>query len=211
MGKPVIDGETMDSLADLPGAEREVRGVAGLFATSHTLLGREATKANFFELAPSHDVIHFAGHSILNPSQPGNSSLVFSSESTDPGLLYVHEIRQVRFSRSRLIFLAACETAAGTRAGGEGVLSLARAFLASGLPAAVGTLWPVEDSAAAQMASRFYTHLLSGEDAITALRAAQLELLRSNTPSLRSPRAWAAFELIGATTLRSPTKGGPHD
>src|SRR6185436_13306048 len=125
-------------LRGLPGADEEARRIAALFATSHVLLGRQATKANFVELAPASDVIHFAGHSILNSNKPRYSSLVFAP-GAEADLLYAHQLGQIRFQRSRLVFLAACETAAGTRVAGEGALSLARAFLASGLPAAIGT------------------------------------------------------------------------
>jgi CHAT domain-containing protein len=209
IGNPVQNAMGGESLGDLAGAVEEVGRIARLFATGHTLLGREATKARFIELAPSHDIIHFAGHSILNPSRPGYSSLVFAPGSgSETGLLYAHELRRVRFSRSRLIFLAACETAAGLGAGGEGTLSLARAFLAAGIPAAIGTLWPVEDAAAVQVTSRFYRHLLADSDAATALQSAQLELLHSSDESLHQPRSWAPFQLIGATTLGSRMKGG---
>jgi CHAT domain-containing protein len=207
VGNPTLDGQA-ERLGDLPGAEEETKRVAALFRTSHILRGNEASKARFMELAPFHDVLHFAGHSILNADRAGHSSLVFAAAgSSEDGFLYAHELAAIRLSRARLVFLAACETAAGARAGGEGALSLARAFLASGVPAAIGSLWPVQDLPATELASRFYGHLLAGQDAAAALQSAQLELLRSGNASLSCPTAWAAFQLIGATTLRVSEKG----
>jgi CHAT domain-containing protein len=211
VGNPTLATGQAERLSDLPGAEEETKRVAALFRTSHILRGNEATKARFMELAPLHDVIHFAGHSIVDTGQLGNSSLALAAAgSSEDGFLYAHELAGIRFSRARLVFLAACETAIGMRAGGEGALSLARAFLASGVPAAIGTLWPVQDFPATELASRFYGHLLAGLDTTAALQAAQLELLRSGDASLSRPTAWAAFQLLGATTLHVSQKGASN-
>jgi CHAT domain-containing protein len=77
------------------------------------------------------------------------------------------------------------------------VLSLARPFLAAGVPAVVASLWEVEDEPTARLLTAFHRHLRGGESALAALRSAQRELLADPDPALRSPAYWAAFELFG--------------
>jgi CHAT domain-containing protein len=77
------------------------------------------------------------------------------------------------------------------------VSSLARPFLAAGVPAVVASLWNVGDRATAPLLVAFHRRLRDGRDPLSALRAAQLELLRGPAPALRSPASWAAFEVFG--------------
>lgn len=82
---------------------------------------------------------------------------------------------------------------------GEGSLSLARAFLAAGVPVVIASLWPVDDRETARLFSRFYRNLRDGGEVLDALRQAQLETL--NLERDRPGSAWAAFELIGGMPL----------
>ena len=83
--------------------------------------------------------------------------------------------------------------------GSEGVTSLARAFLAAGVPTVAASLWSVDDRPTAVLFDAFHRYLWNGEDPVDALRSAQLGMLRGGNPADRSPRAWAAFEVIGAS------------
>src|ERR1044072_9181833 len=80
---------------------------------------------------------------------------------------------------------------------GDGRISLARAFLHAGAPTVVASLWAVPDGPTAPLIARVHQQLRAGEKAAAALRAAQLDALRSREPLLRSPAAWAAFESFG--------------
>jgi len=95
--------------------------------------------------------------------------------------------------------LAACETGNQYVPGSEGVTSLARAFLAAGVPTVVASLWSVDDRTTADLLDAFHRRLWDGEDPVDALREAQLGMLRGTDAAGRSPRAWAAFEVIGAS------------
>ena len=92
-----------------------------------------------------------------------------------------------------LVVLSACETNAGPIYNGEGVMGIARAFLASGARAVVGTQWPIGAETAVLM-REFYTRLARGETPAAALHAAKLMVRRS--PDSAHPFHWAGFVLV---------------
>ncbi|HSL82182.1 MAG TPA: CHAT domain-containing protein, partial [Thermoanaerobaculia bacterium] len=96
---------------------------------------------------------------------------------------------------TRVVFLSACSSGRGNEASGEGLGAFARALLEAGASAVVGTLWPVDDRASAELATAFHRHLAAGASPASALQLAKLERLHAGHP----PASWAAFELIGAT------------
>jgi CHAT domain-containing protein len=190
-----FDRERFKSLAALPAAEIEARLVAAELPGSRLLTGRDATRRRFLHaLSAKPQVIHFAGHSVLNPELPHFSMLLFAGKAGngDSGALYSYEIGELELDATRLVVLSACSTAAGRISASEGATSLARPFLAAGVPAVLASLWEVEDPAAAVLLSRFHRRLQAGDDPVAALRTAQLSLLDGSPPS-----HWAAFHVIG--------------
>ena len=61
----------------------------------------------------------------------------------------------------------------------DDALTLTTAFLARGAKHAIGTRWPMDDTAAAVLTYRLHHHLRSGLSAPYALRAAQLDLINA--------------------------------
>jgi CHAT domain-containing protein len=114
-------------------------------------------------------------------------------------LLFMSEISRLPLQTLQLAVLAACGSADGAMAGGGAVLSLARPFLAAGVPNLVATLWPVGDRASAALFARFYARLADGAMPAAALRDAQLALLRHPDAALRHPALWSPFVAIGGT------------
>jgi CHAT domain-containing protein len=55
----------------------------------------------------------------------------------------------------------------------------------------------VNDATAETLLVSFHRHYGRGEDAATALRNAQLDMLANTNPGRNSALAWAPFELIG--------------
>jgi CHAT domain-containing protein len=100
----------------------------------------------------------------------------------------------------RLAVLSACSTARGSHEN-RGTATLARAFLGRGVPAVVGTLWPLPDDAGELFSRSFHRALRDGSMPAAALREAQLAMLRSSDARLRRPSSWGAFRLIGAATM----------
>jgi len=199
VGNPAIDAAA-SGLRPLPGSEREVVAAARFYARRTVLTGREATRNRFLESAGDYDVVHFGGHAVANPEYPLMSRLFFAMDhdGAPPELLFAHEISRLTFSRTRVVVLAACSTAAGAVSRGEGVVSLARPFLAAGVPMVVASQWDVDDRATARLFLEFHRDLARTADPVESLRAAQLSLLRSGDAALASPHSWGAFVVIGA-------------
>jgi CHAT domain-containing protein len=139
-------------------------------------------------------VLHFATHGLVSERAPYRSALVLARADGEDGFLQAREIYGLRL-RSDLVVLSACQTARGSVIQGEGVESLAGAFLHAGARSVVASLWNVNDERTATFMEAFYRHLAAGQPSAAALRAAKLELLAD--PATASPRVWAAFVLIG--------------
>jgi CHAT domain-containing protein len=186
----------------LPHAAEEARTIAGLVPGSTLMTGDGATAAAALAAMPRYRIVHFAGHAVANPEYPGLSRLLFTSPpgSSAPGMVTADRIARLDLDGTELVVLAACSTAAGRISRGQGALSLARPFLTAGARAVVASLWDVDDFAARRLFEGFYPRLLHGSDAAQALRATQIDMLRSRDSRLRGLRAWGAFAVIGRPT-----------
>lgn len=138
-------------------------------------------------------IVHFAAHATTNDAAPAFAFLALRAAGDDDGRLHAFEIEKLRFNRA-LVVLSGCDTGGGRIAGGEGVLSLSRAFLRAGASATVATLWPVGNGTP-EIMSTFYSQLSRGADPASALREAKLLALQGR---YQSPLYWAAFVLIAA-------------
>jgi CHAT domain-containing protein len=179
-------------LSALPFADDEARAVGALYPRHTVLSGAAATVTRV--LGADHTVMHFAGHTVVNREFPLFSRLFLAPESGDPGVLLASQVLDHQFRSTRVVVLATCEAAAGTVIDGEGIVSVARAFLAAGVPAVVASLWPVEDDNH-DLFTTFHRELRARRDAAAALRAAQLAILRraGTTAPIRSWGGIAAF------------------
>jgi CHAT domain-containing protein len=185
-------GQTSDSeaYAALAMSDVDVRTVAKGFANTAVLTRDQATPARFAAAAAESDLVHFAGHAMVDERRPSRSALLLSGGT----LLRASEIVQWHLPRTRLVVLAGCSTAVG-RSTSDGTASLARAFLLAGSPAVIATLWPVRDEEASQFSRKFYAALAAGQSGKEALRAAQVSLMRDSNASHHND--WAAFQWIG--------------
>jgi CHAT domain-containing protein len=189
------------SLPALPGAARESDVVAGIYD------GLDALVLSMPEATPGHviaalglaDVAHFAVHGLYDRRSQSGPSLLLAQDGTGPGNLSSHEILQLHLPRTRLVFLAACNTQPGPLSASEGPLGLAHAFLAAGVPAVVASLWAVDDESTARLSVRFHREIRQGTDPITALRDAQMAELSADPHDW----TWAAFEVLGGSFPRA--------
>jgi CHAT domain-containing protein len=176
------------------GAAEELAAVATVLGDRLTIVeGHAATAAGVRErLARNRgNVLHVATHAEANDASPDHARLAMAADSSSPGgWLHAYEIREWELGGA-LVVLSACETAAGRLAGGEGTLSLSRAFLQAGADGTVATLWPIGAPTAALMRP-FYNALDAGAPTADALRIARLELRRAGYDH---PFYWAPFVL----------------
>jgi CHAT domain-containing protein/tetratricopeptide (TPR) repeat protein len=188
-------------LEPLPATRNEVEAISKLFPHARTLLGRDATEETIKSLAPQARRLHFACHGLLDERFPLNSGLAFSipehpEEGHDNGLLQAWEIFESVRLDADLVTLSACDTGLGTEMGGEGLVGLVRAFQFAGARSVLASLWSVSDLSTAALMKHFYTYLSQGKTKDEALRAAQIDLIRSGR-SFKHPYNWAGFALYG--------------
>lgn len=108
---------------------------------------------------PSHPVAHFACHGLTDWNDPAASRLVLHDHRTHP--LTVADITALRLSGA-LAYLSACDTAVVNPRLTDEALHLTGAFLLAGYQNVIGTLLPVNDTAALTIATDFYTRLTTG-------------------------------------------------
>ena len=188
-GPSAANGE----LAPLTATAGELEAVASMYAGTVRLGENGGDPAVFAARAAGADVIHFGGHA--DADNPGGAALLTVRGKGGDDRLDVREIAGMRLRQTRTVVLAACGTARGQTRPGEGTISVARAFLAAGVPSVVATLWPIEDTPAAAFFPRLHEHLARGVAPADALRAAQLEWIRRKDAP---PGMWAAVQLIGS-------------
>jgi CHAT domain-containing protein len=186
------------TLPDLPSAKEEVKNLSALY--SGKFLFESAANENAFKKAAAdYDIIHLAMHGILNQQTPILSSLAFTEngDSTEDNFLEAWEISHLKLN-AQLVVLSACETGYGKFQQGEGVMSLARAFMYAGVPSLVVSLWQVNDASTAEIMQLFYANLAKGMDKAEALRQAKLKYIAEcKNPMMAHPAFWAAFVQIG--------------
>jgi CHAT domain-containing protein/tetratricopeptide (TPR) repeat protein len=204
VGNPRLGLETEEVLPGLPGAESEAAEVARLHRGAVLLTGRTATKHRFLDLMRTSQVVHFAGHAV-SAEAPWSARLLFAPDPAraDGGALHLHELQGRAYRRTRLVVLAACRTAAGGVSRVEGAWSLARPFLASGVPSVVASLWDVDDAASRDFFVAFHQALLADGDGLTALGRTQAACIRAADPSRAHPASWAGFVSIGGLDPRA--------
>jgi CHAT domain-containing protein len=201
IGNPTLDREQFPDLANLRGGGTEAEAVAALYPESMVLAGAQASEHAFLAEAPDYSVIHVAAHVLLNWEDPMLSGLVLarSESASGDGVARASEVYKMRFTKTKLVILAGCETAAGEFSETEGVESLVTPFLAAGVPAVVANLWRVDDGLTEDILIRFHRYRTQGHASRMALRRAQLDMLHSRSPAQSKPYTWAGFEMVGSS------------
>ena len=179
-------------LNSLPWARKEAEMIGRLLGVQ-PLLGRDATKQAVLKSMHSVSLIHFAAHGYAERGEIALSPISScGTPNEEDYLLTMAEISQVRLT-AKLVVLSCCHSASG-QIRAEGVVGIARAFLASGARAVLAALWAVEDEATMWFMNRFYEHLVHGESASESLHQA-MKSMRENRFS--DVMQWAPFMLIG--------------
>ena len=195
VGNPCLN-KLKKPLPDLPCAQEEVGMIASILNT-RPLTGRQATKAEVMRRMSSVGLIHIAAH---GDELTGEIAL-----SPNPGWIskfpqrkdYILKMSDVQAAnlRARLVVLSCCHSGRGRILKGEGVVGIARAFLAAGARSVLVTLWAIDDEATMVFMKSFYQHLKEGKTASAAVQQSMKSLRESEEYS--EMRYWAPFQLIG--------------
>ena len=171
------------------------------------LTGTEATKSKVLERITSVALVHIAAHGRAETGEIAlapnagweNDPIILKSRlklkipKEDYYMLKMSDVLAVRL-RARLVVLSCCHSGRGELKS-EGVVGIARAFLAAGARSVVASLWAISDMATMEFMKSFYQHLMEGKRASVALHQA-MKTLR-NSEEFCAVKYWAPFVLIG--------------
>ena len=148
-------------------------------ASRQLLSGEHATRTAVVQGLTGATHLHFACHGLYRFEQPLASGLLLGNEQW---LTLTMLLDEVGLPNARLAVLSACQTAiTDIRKVPDEAIGLPAGFMQAGVPAVIGSLWPVEDLSTALLMDRFYRLHLGGDGgrplgAASALRQAQFWL-----------------------------------
>ena len=188
----VGDPNTQGRRDPLNGARVEAEGVVDLLErrtmcrVTH-LTGDAATKAAVTAAMCESDYVHLATHG-------SRGGLCVAGATNTDGVLSMAEVQALTLRPNSLVVLSACNTFRGTLRT-DGVVGVARAFLAAGASSLLASLWHVDDQPTRVLMMRFYERLLgqAEDNAAVALQGAMVSMLRDGY----RPCEWAAFVVYG--------------
>ncbi|MEP7013236.1 MAG: CHAT domain-containing protein [Acidobacteriota bacterium] len=200
VGDPAFDSKEWPRFTRLPAARKEAAEIGALYGSNATVLtDKRATWDAFRKAALDADVIHLGMHAAPDPVDPFRSFLLFA----DPGARGARTLRDfaaLDLPRTRLAILAACESA-GENPEGEGVVGLARPFLAAGVPAVVGSLWQIGDRSTLALTLETHRELEKDADVANAMRTVLRRSCRwKDGTRMNAPYCSAALLSLGATS-----------
>ncbi len=206
-GNPATDTNFLETLrlTKLPRSKDEVETIQDdYYPNAVVKADDEATAEAFLQQAPKSDILHFAGHAVVDQN---NSFLVFAGTDTLDAQTLLKRIPSL--PHTRLVILSACSSAGGLARGltigPEGMAPLVRPFVAANVPGFVGTLWKVNDDTTRDLMVSLHCHYSHGDDVTAALRQAQLEMLQEKEAEKSSALRWGAFQVIGYASSPFPS------
>jgi len=204
--KQVTDRWGDPKFQELKYARQEVKMIGDILKIP-PLTGTEATKNYVLERITSVSLVHIAAHGRAEAGEIAlapnagweNDPIILKSRlklkipKEEYYILKMSDVLAVRL-RARLVVLSCCHSGRG-EVKSEGVVGIARAFLAAGARSVLVSLWAISDEATMEFMKRFYEHLADGESASVALHQA-MKTLR-NSERFCAAKNWAPFVLIG--------------
>ena len=184
----------------LPSATEEVKCLASLFEAQPLVEG-EATKERVLKCIDGAGIIHIAAHGdrergeILLAPNPNVKEQSSSFPKEESYLLKEQNILDINI-RARLVVLCCCHTGSG-KISSEGVVGLARAFLAAGARCVLATLWPIHDEGTKEFMRNFYDEVCKETSVCEALRRAMNMFQRHQNKDYNSFKIWAPFTIYG--------------
>ncbi|MFE2943778.1 CHAT domain-containing protein [Streptomyces sp. NPDC059255] len=138
-------------LPTLPALAEDREALAGCFGERLTRLeGPAATSEAVLAALRSHSWVHFSTHAGQDLDDPGLGAIALRDD-----VLTVHDLAQGDYS-GELAFLSACQTAVGGIDLANEAITMAAALHIAGFRHVIGSLWSVQDRAAAAVTRDFY-------------------------------------------------------
>ncbi len=185
-----------DPTSTLTFAPIESAQVLQHFKDVRLLGGEAATREKVLDQLAGRNVLHFSCHGYSDPIDPMHSSLIMAFDER----LTVSDIHTSRVEAARIVVLSACETGLIGQQTMDEVLGFPVAWMGSGVPCIISSIWSVDDESTAHLMSMFYQNLMVGKmRPDKAMRLAQIQL--RDTTLLNSnfahPYFWGAFYVTG--------------
>ncbi len=186
-----------ENLPALPYVATELNKIKSRFPRTQPLLDEQFSQNEFAKQIKARpiSIVHLATHGQFS-SQADNTYIAAWQNKIKVNELY--DLLQTRTQINRnpieLMFLSACQTAAGDK---RAALGLAGVAVRAGARSTIATLWTVKDDSSAILVDKFYKHLSDPKisNKANALQLAQQDLLKDN--NYNKPLYWAAYVLIG--------------
>ncbi|NCS12803.1 MAG: CHAT domain-containing protein [Microcystis aeruginosa G13-09] len=183
VGNPTMPKmENGQQLPALPGTEKEAEAISQMLGTQ-PLIGEQANIQNVTGQMPNADIIHLATH--------GNDQAIALAPANGQSGFLSGEIYGMHL-RANLVVLSACDTGLGDITS-DGVVGIARPFMAAGVKSVVVSLWSVPDAATSGLMIEFYNNLKTKPNKAQALQQAMLTIMKQHP----EPVNWAGFILVG--------------
>ncbi len=188
------------SLPRLVGSGAELDACARSWQGERVLLkGAAASRSSLVEqLRRNPAVVHMATHVLESAERPSYGLIALSLTARgESELLPPYEIAGWR-TNAGLVILSGCHSAEGVQLPGTGLMGLTRAWLMAGAHSVISSNWATSDESGALFGA-LYRNLSreSGGSPAAALRAAQLEMIRSGGWRAK-PSYWGAYFVVGS-------------
>jgi hypothetical protein len=116
--------------------------------------------------------VHFMAHAVGGDKDQEAHILLSKEDGSGQALLSASQIEGLDLP-TELVVLATCESSLGHSRPGEGLASLARAFLLAGARCVIATLWEIENRSAREFFRLFYSFIARGEAPARSYRLAK--------------------------------------
>ncbi|MDC0230740.1 CHAT domain-containing protein [Aureispira] len=185
-------------LASLRSNRLEVKFLESHFAGSY-YYNKNADKDKFREQCTDFSILHLALHGYADHNELNQPKLFFASKNKDSlsSTLYPYEITQLSL-QSDFVVLSACQTGIGYWQKGEGVMSLARDFMYTGVPSVLTTLWQINDKSSNLIVQEFYSQLKNSPKDLSLQKSKQ-HYLNKASAFYAHPIFWSGYILLGNT------------
>ncbi|WP_425430492.1 CHAT domain-containing protein [Chitinophaga niastensis] len=182
-------------LADLQGVTKEKELMTPVIAGGNWYVNEQATTASFRQGLTQSAIVHISTHAFIKKDNIAAPHIVLYDAP-----FYLFELDGLQ-QHPAMVVLSACRTGDGRLVTGEGIQSLAHAFMGAGTPAVVAASWNVNDATAPQLMQQFYKLLSTQKNAAVALQQAKLNWLNDGqvTDMHKLPYYWAALNYQGNT------------